>query len=547
MMAGKGYIALLLSLLLTPITLVAQGTAFSSVDSLDKKYLNWYNKNLACDNIYGASVDKAYASILKKKQAKKKIVVAIVDSGVDIEHEDLAGRIWTNTDEIPNNGIDDDQNGYVDDIHGWSFLGNPEGENIVYENYEQVRIFRALDPIYKDITSTDDLPKEQHDSYIQYLECKMYIDEQTAKYEKKKEDVEKFKEKMSQLDEIISLHLEKEHYGYQDIIAISSNDETVMQAKDYLIYKYNQGYSEEKLKGIEEKIDNQLSKLLNPEYQPRHVLNDNPTDISDVGYGNNDVIGPRSTHGTPVAGIIAAKRNNGVGIDGIAENIELMILRTVPKGDERDKDVALSIRYAVDNGANIINMSFGKDYSPLKEEVDAAIKYAEENNVLMVHAAGNRAENLDLITRYPTKQLNEGTLAKSWITVGAHKSEMNREFCANFSNYGNQYVDLFAPGVDIISLTTGNRYTQINGTSFSSPVVAGVAALVWSYYPELSAIELKQVLLESSQSLSRKKVYVPELDYKKRTKVRFAALSKTGGIVDAYKALKYAEKLERKK
>jgi subtilisin family serine protease len=524
----------------TKITYSQSNTAYS-VDSLDSKFLNWYNQSPKLDKIQGVEVNRAYSEILVSKTPKKKIVIAIIDSGVDIEHPDLQGKIWTNKNEIPNNGVDDDNNGYVDDIHGWGFLGNGKGENIAEENIEQTRIYRDLKPFYENIKASDSLNEKQKKEYAIYTQCKNSYFEELNKYLKSKQNIEAFEKDLNTVEGIIKNYLKRENYTVDDLKQINTLDERVMRAKAYLLDRYNNGFTHKGLQEYKDHISLYVDKHYNVDYLPRKIIGDNPTDLSDRNYGNNDVKGPRPDHGTPVSGVIAAVRNNGIGIDGIAENVELMILRAVPKGDERDKDIALAIRYAVDNGANIINMSFGKDFSPQKEFIDEAIKYASDQNVLMVHAAGNKAEDLDVIERYPTNRLDSGSDVQSWISVGANSIKLGKDLCGVFSNYGQTKVDLFAPGVDIISLAPEKKYIKTNGTSFSGPVVTGVAALVWSYYPELSALELKEILLESCTLYKNKKVLIPNLQKEKKGKAKFSNLSVTGGIVNAYNALKLAE------
>lgn len=293
---------------------------------------------------------------------------------------------------------------------------------------------------------------------------------------------------------------------------------------------------------MQENTRSYLDYRLNTSFHPRDIISDNPEDIDDMDYGNNNVKGPTAEHGTFVAGIIAANRQNSIGTDGIAEQVEIMVLRAIPNGDEWDKDVALAIRYAVKNGANIINMSFGKAYSPQKHFVDDALKYADEQNVLVIHAAGNDAENLDEKERFPTNNLTDGVEAKNWLTVGASTHKLSKELCGVFSNYGPEEVDLFAPGVNIISLSPENSYEMNDGTSFSCPVVSGVAALVWSYYPHLTAMQLKDILLNSTVRYPKQTVYYPNIETSTKSKTKFSSLSKTGGIINAYEALKLAEK-----
>lgn len=535
---------LIITLLLNSITF---SQTVSTVDSLDSNYLNWFNMDPTIDKIQGVSVERAYSEILKNKVAKKKIIVAVIDAGIDINHEDLQGKIWTNTKEIPDNGIDDDNNGYIDDIHGWNFIGNSKGENIVYENTEEVRIYRNLKPKYENTKSEEEVKDEDKAEYKTYLTCKKEYDDNLKRYKRQDGYYKHFEKRLAESEDQIKLYLNKTEFVYSDLKTINTENEDVMKARSFLMNIYRNGFTHEDLKKEKEHNSEYLDKHFNIDFEPRKIIGDSTENINDNNYGNNDVKCTRSEHGTFVAGIIGANRNNGIGINGIAENIEIMVLRTVPSGDERDKDVALSIRYAVDNGANIINMSFGKNYSPEKKFVDEALKYADEHNVLLVHAAGNSAIDVDKIERFPTNNYYDGTKTQNWINVGANSKKADKNLCGIFSNYGLTNVDLFAPGVNVISLFPESKYSMNNGTSFSSPVVSGVAALIWSYYPELSASELKEILINSSYKLPKLKVYSPNLSSSKRKKVKFNMLSKTGGIVNAYEALKLAENFSSKK
>ena len=498
----------------------------SSVEELKDANLNWQNKDLKTDETAGVSVRKAYLEFLKDKKAKKTVVVAVIDSGVDIGHEDLQGKIWTNTKEIPNNKIDDDNNGYVDDVHGWSFLGNSSGKNINEENLEFTRIVKRGEkdtPLYA-------AAKKEYDAALKSKKVTLEsLEKAAAKYKESLETI-----KSATKIEVISL---------KDLEKVSSEDSNVIAAKSFLTKRYKSGFT---MKGLEEYItyiEKQVNVYLNLDFNPREVVGDDPYNMEDKNYGNADVRGPAATHGTFVAGIIAAKRNNNIGINGIADNVKIMALRAIPDGDERDKDVALAIMYAVDNGADIINMSFGKTYSPNKKFVDKAVKYAEDNNVLLVHAAGNEGKDIDVHTKYPSNIYTDGSWVKSWLTIGANSAEAGKELPAIFSNYGAKNVDMFAPGVKVVSLDTGSTYNNMNGTSFSCPVVAGVAALVLSYYPDLTAVQLKDILKETAVAVKPSRVYMPGRGKGKREKTKFKKLSNTGGVVNAYKALKMAEEI----
>jgi subtilisin family serine protease len=338
--------------------------------------------------------------------------------------------------------------------------------------------------------------------------------------------------------------LKKEEFTKEDLEGITSTEENIIKAKKYLLNLYSKGFTKGDMAGIKDHTSLYLDKYLNLEYDARWLVGDDPENISDTKYGNNNVKGPDAGHGTLCSGLIAANRNNGFGIDGIAENVLIMAIRVVPDGDERDKDVALAIKYAVDNGANVINMSFGKALSPQKKFVDEAIKYAAAHNVLLIHAAGNDGENNDSIEHYPSKFMNDGSVAPNMITAGASSFSMDKNYAAIFTNYGMS-VDLFAPGVNISSTIPENKYSLTNGTSFSCPITSGVAALVWSYYPQLTAVQLKDVLLKSVSKQTKLQVYKPGRGSKIRTEMKFSKLCKTGGTVNAYNALKLAAKISK--
>lgn len=495
-----------------------------NISELDQKYLNWYNLDLNSNQILGASVDKAYSDFLNGKQPKKTIIVAVIDGGVDINHDDLKANIWVNEDEIPGNNIDDDRNGYIDDVNGWNFIGNSRGENIHYENLEYTRIVKSA----------------SNDPDFQM--AKQYYDKELAKRVKEKENLANFERVYKEAKAIIKEYAGVEVSSAKDLSRISSSNPQVVKAKQFLETRYNQGFTEKGLADYKKHVADYIDYYLNTGFSPRNIVGDDPYNIDNKPYGNADVKGPRAEHGTAVAGIIAAVRNNNIGINGIAANVKIMCIRSTPSGDERDKDVALAIRYAVDNGAHIINMSFGKDFSPQKKLVDEAVKHAEKMNVLMVHAAGNDGQDLGLFPSYPSSKYLDGSEATNWITVGASSITKGEETAAKFSNYNSRYVDIFAPGVDVISLDTTNSYNMNDGTSLAAPVVSGVAALVWSYYPELTTAELIQILYKSSLKVGKLKVLIPDLENPKRKKVKFNTLSESGGIVNAYEALRLAEK-----
>ncbi len=509
--------------LLLSIGVVALHAQERSVDALNQKYLNWQNKDFVKDQILGTSVDRVYRELLSDKTPKKTVVVAILDSGVDINHEDLQGRIWLNEDEIPDNNIDDDNNGYVDDVHGWNFLGNKSGQNLVYDNLECTRLYKL---------GTGPYFEKAKDLYDQLLE----------KRTKEKENIARFTKNLALAKEIIRKKTGVQVSSQKDLDMITDESPDVLQAKKFLSDRYEKGFKDSMLTEMTSTNELFLTKYLNLEFDGRSVVGDDPSDINDRNYGNSDVKGPRCDHGTFVAGVIAAVRDNSIGINGIASNVKLMILRTTPAGDERDKDVALAIQYAVDNGADIINMSFGKGLSPQKQFVDQAVRAAEARNVLIIHGSGNDGVDIDKEEHFPSSHYLDGTKATNWITVGA-SDEVSDEAAAPFSSYGAKGVDIFAPGVNVISTDSSNRYSMHDGVSVSVPVVSGVVALILSYYPSLTPPQLISILMSSSYKVNQK-VNLPGLSQSEPRKVKFSSLSVSGGIVNAYSAMETAAKVK---
>lgn len=493
----------------------------NNIKNFDQEYVNWFNKDLDLDKIMGVSVDKAYSTILKDKTPKKTVVVAVLDSGVDIYHEDLKGKIWVNKDEIPDNGVDDDNNGYIDDINGWNFIGNHEGDNVYFENLEYTRILKSNNKNDKD-----------------YKKAKEIYELELAKRSAQKQNIEKFLKIYKKAKATILAYASIDVKSKQDLLSVNSSHPEVLKAKGFLSNKFSQGFTEKKFEKLLKSNNEYLKYFLNKDFNPRQLVGDDPSNLNDKSYGNNDIIGQRSDHGTSTAGVIAANRNNGIGINGIASNVLIMTLRTTPRGDERDKDIALAIKYAVDNGADIVSMSFGKEFSPQREFVDIAVKYAEDNGVLVIHSSGNKGIDIDSNESFPSDRFLDGTEAINWINVGASQNHLDKNLPGVFSNYGEKHVDIFAPGVNVITLGSNNTYIKTSGTSIAAPIVTGVAALILSYHPELTPKDLISLLMESSfKVLKPKKVLRPCLSKQKRKKVKFSDLSKSGGIVNAYNAL----------
>ncbi len=520
----------------------AQMRAFDSMDTFPAADINWQNKDFLQDYTVGSSIDKAYKELLNGKKPKQRIIVAVLDGGIDVKHKDLQGKIWVNDKEIAGNGKDDDGNGYIDDINGWNFLGNSKGKNVLEEVYEPVRVVAELDSSLVRYASVDVVPDSLKAKYKLYAICKKEVASKRAEFKATLYKLDTLETELAYCERLIARVTGKKENTPEEICAVQTEDKNIQRARDFLCGRFTQGFTYEGLSNYRKRIQRNLDQIWNTEFKPRKIIGDNPRNINDKYYGNPDVKGPRADHGTFVAGIIAANRDNGYGIDGVADHVEIMAVRTTPDGDENDKDVALGIRYAVDNGARIINMSFGKDYSLHKEWVDAALIYAQSKNVLLIHSSGNSAQDLDDVTNYPTNFINDTLSIQTWMNVGAHYRMPDLEFVGDFSNYGKKTVDLFAPGVQIVSLAPDNKFSQADGTSFASPVVSGIAAMVWSYYPQLSALQVKEILNKSAQVQDDLKVNIPSQSEKK-DKIKFKKLSKTGGIVNAYAALQLAEEM----
>ncbi len=485
---------------------------------------NWYNLDISDDSIPGMSVDKAYNELLKGLKADT-IIVAVIDTGIDIYHEDLQGLIWVNEDEIPNNKIDDDNNGYVDDIHGWNYLEDAYDESLEMTRLLRDKVIynRKFDDAKSEINKKIKESKENLNRYEGYVEG----------FKKSKK--------------IISKYLTNDDFSLDDLKTIvdDSLSEDILNAKEFLSYFYSIDISLDYLiEGIEY-FEEQSKYHYNIDFNGRKS-SDNIYDINDTNYGDHKVnnIKPAESHGTHVAGIIAGLRNNSLGNDGINNHVKIMTLRAVSNGDEYDKDIARAIIYAVDNGAKVINGSFGKYYSSNPEWVIDAIRYASEKDVLIVHASGNESKDLDQNKNdnYPNDQyFGNNEFSETFINIGASSINYDKNIKGSFSNYGKKNVDIFAPGVSIYSALPENKYEFQSGTSMAAPATSGVASLIFSYFPQLSAKKVKEIIIESGISIDF------EIDgIKENKKVSFKDISKSGKIVNAYNALILASKSKRK-
>ena len=522
------------------VTLVSWAAVFSqnSQSALPK---NWYLQDKDSSGIYGISLDKAYGFVKAKKIKSKQVVVAVIDSGIDTLHEDLKPVMWTNPKEIPANGIDDDKNGYIDDVHGWNFIGGKDGRNVKKDSYEAARVYNRLKLKYgslvPDESSLDSANKADLELYKK-AQQKIIGDVNPAEIAFMKKLLPGFLKG----DSVIAKDLGKTEYNCTDLEKYTAVDADARKTKAFLIQLCKGNGSDEITnKQIMDEFDGQIRKAdagnNAPKEYRKEIVQDNEADINDRFYGNNDIMASTPFHGTHCAGIIAAARDNKKGIDGIADNVRIMMIRAVPDGDEHDKDIALAIRYAVDNGAQVVSMSFGKDFSPEKAWVDEAVQYAEKKGVLLVHAAGNDSKNIDSADNFPNAVYsNKKGKATNWITVGASGDPKNGGVTAKFSNYGKKEVDVFAPGVQIYStIPGGNTYGNASGTSMACPVVAGTAAFILGYYPALTAKQLKYVIEKSVRPVTED-VNIPGTE----DKISLSELSTTGGLLDAYSAIKLA-------
>ncbi len=512
--------------------------------SIKESKNGWHLKDRQ-QGYYGISLDKAYQLVKGKKS--QRVIVAVIDSGIDTTHEDLKPILWTNSKETPGNGIDDDGNGYVDDVHGWNFLGGRDGRNVKEDSYEAARFYHMYKTKFENLTDASTLNSADQKLYKDWLRAKTDITKDIDP--KETMFIKKLIPTFRKGDSVIRADLKKQEYNGNDLkdYKATNPDAVVVRTLILNISKGNNDNYEITNQQILEEIEGKLRKTESIDAPPKDfrgsIVKDNEADINDRFYGNNDVMANTPFHGTHVSGIIGAVRNNGKGIDGIADNVRIMSIRAVPDGDEHDKDIALAIRYAVDNGAKIINMSFGKYYSPQKMWVDDAVKYAESKGVLLVAAAGNEGFLVDSMPHYPAPIFNDAKKAGNWIMVGASGDPSNGGIVADFSNYGKGEVDLFAPGVNIYStIPGGNTYGNASGTSMASPVTAGVAAFIMQYYPSLTAAQVKYVLEKSAVAPSVKGS-LPKTD----EEVTLSEISKSGGLVNAYEAAKLAEILISKK
>jgi subtilisin family serine protease len=500
---------------------------------------NWQNLDLRTDSVFGISTEKAYKELLGRKKSST-VLVAVIDGGVDTAHEDLRQVIWWNPKEKAN-GKDDDRNGFVDDLHGWDFIGGPK-EDVHYDNLELVRILRR-DRMRYDTMNEATLKPADKQGWQTYHTMREEYDKAYANAQQTYQGISGFKKI---LDQVVT-NIGKTNPTLEDFQNYTPKDGAEGHIRKVVIGQLQKqekpdfkAFAEDDLGAALEHFKTQVEYQYNLDYDPRSIVGDNYANSREHFYGNNDVTGPDADHGTHVAGIIGAVRDNAIGIKGVADNVRIMAVRVVPDGDERDKDVANGIRYAAENGAKVINMSFGKGYSWDKAAVDEAVKFALSKDVLLIHAAGNDGKNLEIANNFPTRVYGDSSgQAGAWIEVGASGPDDDSTLVASFSNYGKSKVDVFAPGVAIHSTTPGSKYADHDGTSMAAPVVAGLAALIRSYYPKLNATQVKDIIMKSVVKPTHTVTVAVDGQPKQ---VMMSDISISGGVVNVYNALQLAEK-----
>lgn len=522
-------------------------TAFAQ-DNAELEKQNWFHQNFAETGVYGIGTDAAIEFLKSKNLKPVKVVVGVLDSGIEIDHEDLKDNIWINPREKAGNGKDDDKNGYIDDVYGWDFCADENGIDYNEDSYEATRVMVMYTPLFNSGNKKSDLSnmRKMPEEYQTYLKARKVWAEKYYTAKEAADQVEEERTKVLDFLNELKAYAKDMKLTSENAASLPEVTDADKESKERINFLINNNpdfmgltLSEIIAKANEEfdsslkRYEGHLNYAYNVDFDPTNGRKSN----AKTGYGNNEVEGPDAFHGSHVAGIIGAVRNNSLGMNGVAGDVvQLMSVRMVPDGDERDMDVANAIRYAVDNGAKVLNMSFGKAFSPEKEMVYEAIKYADSKGVLMFHAAGNDNKDLDYNTNYPSNYKDNEMLpmVKNWVTVGA-STRYNDNLKASFSNFGTVKVDIFAPGTEIYSTIPDQGYRYAQGTSMASPVAAGAAALVWAYFPQMTAEQVKEVLFETVNVSDAMVQVGSEGDSRK-----FSELSTTGGVIDVNKAVRLA-------
>ncbi|MCC2590754.1 S8 family serine peptidase [Chryseobacterium sp. MFBS3-17] len=512
----------------------------------DKDLMTWYHKDFATTGVHGVNTENAYKFLESKGLKPKTVIVGVLDSGVEVDHPGLIANMWKNPNEVPGNGKDDDGNGYVDDVHGWNFMGGKAGD-INDDNLEVTRVVKKYQSVFEgpDSAKNKENQAKMKEEFDMYVQSKKIFEEKGSKA---KQNYQMYSKLNEMIPTMVAL-LKGNNLTQEAVSAIKPSTPDEMMSVQVLsglvadpeltgktpaeVQAGLQGQMKEAL----DYFESQATKHYNLDFDPRAIVGDNYEDYSEKFYGNNNYEGADAMHGTHVAGIIAGLPHGNEVQYGVASRVaKIMNVRTVPNGDERDKDVANSIRYAVDNGAKVLNMSFGKPVSPGKNVVWDAFKYAEDKGVLLVKAAGNDNQNLGTYLHYPTnfkKVEDEKPFVNNVLTVGASTKDAEK-LRAGFSNYNEKLVDVFAPGTQIYSTVPDYKYEYSQGTSMASPVVAGAAAVLFAYMPNLKPHEVIESLVKS---VNPSQVATTVTGGAGTT---FDQLSRSGGVIDLRKAAEYA-------
>ncbi|MCE2732501.1 MAG: S8 family serine peptidase [Flammeovirgaceae bacterium] len=496
---------------------------------------DWWLSDTETDGVAGVGFYKILKN-LKPNTFSGKMIIAVLDTGTDTSHHTINPYLYVNTKEITGNGKDDDNNGYIDDRHGWNFLGGPTG-NLIHDTPEVVREYVRLSK--KSKNPSNSLSNKEW----------AYFREVSEKYERdkngNKKKLEEYRQAHVQYQQItgtlntckriLERELSGKNLSYRGIKELMPKTDSAQFAKAVLMQIMEATdttlliqETQNELKQAEEDLGNLVRdysiavSLYDTTWRPRQIIGDTENN-EEKFYGNADVRDPTG-HGTSVAGIMALLLQK-LNEQGHRVPIKILPVRIVPSaGDERDKDIANGIVYAVNQGAKIINLSFGKYYSPYPEVVQQAILYGTEKDVLFVHAAGNEGINIDSRSHFPLPP--KQNLETAWIEVGASGPTLNETLAASFSNYGKKTVDLYAPGVDLYCPTLQNKFGYSQGTSLAAPVVSICAALLWSYNTKFKALDVKDKLISNTKKY-KTQVYIPKL----KKHVPFNELSKSGGIL----------------
>ncbi len=501
---------------------------------------NWWLLDPVRDHVPGIGAERAFTELLAGRKPQRSVVVAIIDSGIDTTHADLHSFLWSNPKETP--ASDGDGDGLVGDVRGWDFIGGAGGRDVGQDTYEITRQYALLRTRFES-ANPDTTSAQGKADYRRYLKLKSEIENKRAAASAEQAQLDQMVPAVQRALTILRQALAPESLTVENVEKLQSPRTDVAMARIAFLRLAEAGISPDEVERGLDEAKNDLAYHLNPDFDPRAIVGDNYADVTQRTYGNADVVGPDPMHGTHVAGIVLGVPGNRELLADGTPAVRIMTVRVVPDGDERDKDVANGIRFAVDHGANIISMSFGKDISPYKSAVDDAVKYADAHGVLLVHAAGNDAQDLDSSPDFPNRYFDAGGQAADWLEIGASSWHTGEQLPASFSNYSKSKVDLFAPGVDIYSTLPGNKHGRLSGTSMATPVVSGVAAMLMAYFPNLTAAQVRQILLTTTTSYAGQSVARPG-EGGNGGMAKFGDLSAAGGVVNAYNAVKAAEAMK---